>query len=101
MAERFILVYIAVILGVATYFYLRKKLREGRERREEKRRLIPTVYYVYEATFDEDWHLLSVHLSFKEAEEARNTAEKLNEDSFMRYGIMREDKKLFRKREDA
>jgi hypothetical protein len=95
--SKFLLVYIAVILGVATYFYLRKKLRKWRERREEKINAQPVIYYVYERHF-ETCYFVEVFSNEADAIEFTRRKQAENDNELIIYGIMRHwEKQLVKK----
>ncbi|MCY1105804.1 hypothetical protein [Shouchella clausii] len=94
---KFLLVYLAVILGVATYFYMRKKLRKWRERREERINAQPVIYYVYERHF-ETCYFVEVFSNQDDAIEFMQRKRVENDNELIIYGIMRHrEKQLVKK----
>ncbi|PAD91671.1 hypothetical protein [Shouchella clausii] len=85
---KLLLIYTAVNFGgVAMYFYLRKKLRKWRERREERINAQPVIYYVYE-TFGGSSFLCEVFSDISEAELYLRQKEAENDNELRYYGIM-------------
>ncbi|MBU8597309.1 hypothetical protein KM908_14280 [Alkalihalobacillus clausii] len=99
--SKFLLVYIAVILGVATYFYMRRKLRKWRGRREERLKSYPTIFYLYRYDgYDHDsMVLMGVFTNREDANKERDKLRKIYSPA--RIGLYWRKEKRFIKDKEA